>query len=66
MPNEALDGQGKIVGGTFCLEIMKDWEVQLMIGDVNTPSQRFSADQHPPDWVVFMTKQILDLMRNES
>jgi hypothetical protein len=45
---------------------MKDWEVQLMIGDVNAPSQRFSADQHPPDWVVFMTKQILDLMRNES
>jgi hypothetical protein len=37
-----------------------------MIGDINAPSQRFSAEQHPPDWVVFMTKQILDLMRNET
>jgi hypothetical protein len=37
-----------------------------VISDINGSSQRFSADQHPADWVVFITKQILDLVRNES
>jgi hypothetical protein len=45
---------------------MKNWEVQLVISDINAASQRFSADQHPADWVVFIAKQILDLVRNES
>jgi hypothetical protein len=45
---------------------MKDRKIQLVIGDINAPPQRFSANQHPSNRVVFVTIQILHFMRNKS
>ena len=39
----ALDRQCKIVGRAFCLEIMEDREIELVIGDIDAASHRFTA-----------------------
>src|ERR1700722_1116041 len=62
----APNRQCKIVGRAFCLEIMEDREIELVIGDIDAASQRFTAQAYLPYWVIFMAGQFLNLMGNES
>ena len=48
------------------LEIREDREIELVIGDIDAASQRFTAQAYLPYWVIFMAGQFLNLMGNES